>query len=79
MSCSRRSSVVRPCCCGSCGGLGFWNAQYLLEAFLAQNRDWKVIGALNLLHHRYHDRLAAVCPFLRPDAEPGSFYLERLG
>jgi len=33
----------------------FWNEQYLLEAFLSNNNDWKVIGALNLLQHKYHD------------------------
>lgn len=55
----------------------FWNEQYLLEAFLTHNREWKVLAALNYLHHGFYDRLKAVCPFLTPEHEPGSFYLER--
>ena len=56
----------------------FWNEQYLLEAFLTNNRDWKIIGALNYLHHNHYDLLSAKCPFLTPDREPGSFYIEKV-
>lgn len=56
----------------------FWNEQYLLEAFLSHNRNWKIIGALNYLHHNHYDRLKAVAPALTPDREPGSFYLQRI-
>lgn len=56
----------------------FWNEQYLLEAFLTHNRDWKVIGALNYLQHHHFDTLKAVAPSLTPDREPGSFYLQRV-
>lgn len=56
----------------------FWNEQYLLEAFLSGNRDWKVIGAVNLLKHRHFGALKARCPYLAADREPGSFYLERV-
>jgi hypothetical protein len=55
-----------------------WNEQYLLEAFLTSNRDWKIVGALNYLHHKHHERLRATCPFLTIDSEPGSFYIERI-
>ncbi|MEN8260646.1 MAG: class I SAM-dependent methyltransferase [Pseudomonadota bacterium] len=55
----------------------FWNEQYLLEAFLTHNQDWKIIGALNLLQHSHHQRLKATCPFLMPDTEPGSFYIQK--
>jgi hypothetical protein len=54
-----------------------WNEQYLLEAFLTSNRDWKIIGALNYLHHNHADALKAAAPFVTPDREPGSFYLQR--
>jgi hypothetical protein len=54
-----------------------WNEQYLLEAFLTSNRDWKVIGALNYLHHNYYQNLEAACPFLTQDKEPGSFYIQK--
>ena len=33
----------------------FWNEQYLLEAFLTSNKEWKIIGALNYLHHQHYD------------------------
>jgi len=56
----------------------FWNEQYLLEAFLTNNHEWKVIGALNFLHHNFHEQLAAKCPFLTPAHEPASFYMEKL-
>src|SRR4029078_2458503 len=45
----------------------FWNEQYLLEAFLTCNSDWKVIGALNYLHHNHYQHLQATCPFLTQD------------
>lgn len=56
----------------------FWNEQYLLEAFLADNHCWQVVGALNFLHHRHYDALKAVAPRLLPNREPGSFYLARI-
>ena len=55
-----------------------WNEQYLLEAFLSCNKDWKILGALNYLHHDHHDRLRAKSPYLTPEREPGSFYMEKL-
>jgi predicted O-methyltransferase YrrM len=55
-----------------------WNEQYLLEAILTGNESWKIIGALNLLSHRHFDALHRVCPFLVPDREPGSFYIQKL-
>ncbi len=56
----------------------FWNEQYLLEAFLTSNRDWKIIGALNFLHHNYFENLRDKCAFLTPDREPGSFYIQKI-
>ena len=56
----------------------FWNEQYLLEAFLTQNSFWKVIGALNFLHHNYYDDLKVVAPYLTADREPGSFYIQKV-
>ncbi len=56
----------------------FWNEQYLLEAFLTSNRDWKIISALNYLQHNYYDRLRAKCPFLSQEREPGSFYIQKI-
>ena len=56
----------------------FWNEQYLLEAFLSHNSNWKIIGALNYLHHNHYEKLKSVASFLTPDREPGSFYIQRI-
>ncbi|WP_241666424.1 class I SAM-dependent methyltransferase [Mycobacterium marseillense] len=59
----------------------FWNEQYLLEAFLSYNAEFKIIGALNFLKHHHADELTAVCPVLRDQLEsrePGSFWLRRV-
>ena len=56
----------------------FWNEQYLLEAFLSHNNSWKIIGALNYLHHNHYEELKSVAPFLAPDLEPGSFYIQKV-
>jgi hypothetical protein len=58
--------------------LRLWNEQYLVEAFLSQNESWRVIGALNLLHHSHFDALKKVCPYLTRDREPGSLYIEKI-
>jgi hypothetical protein len=60
------------------GEVRFWNEQYLLEAFLSHNSQWQILGALNFLHHHFPEALAAKCPFLTPDREPGSFYIQRV-
>ena len=56
----------------------FWNEQYLLEAFLSHNTDWEIIGALNYLHHNHYEALKVAAPFLTPDREPGSFYIQKV-
>ena len=56
----------------------FWNEQYLLEAFLTSNVHWKIIGALNFLRHHHFQELQGKCPFLTPDREPGSFYIQKI-
>lgn len=53
----------------------FWNEQYLLEALLSNTNRYEVIGALNYLKNNYFDDLKEVCPYLKLEAEPGSFYL----
>jgi predicted O-methyltransferase YrrM len=55
-----------------------WNEQYLLEAFLSQNTSWRILAALNLLHHRHFEELRRVCPYLDTAREPGSFYIQRV-
>ena len=57
----------------------FWNEQYLLEALLCGNRDFRVLAALNFLWHDHRDRLLAKCPVLAktPNQQPGSFWMIR--
>jgi hypothetical protein len=57
----------------------FWNEQYLLEAFLTLNRDFRVLAALNYLKMHHFDLLCACCPVLARQEEggPGSLWLMR--
>jgi len=54
-----------------------WNEQYLLEALLSGNPQWKIIGALNFLFHEHYEQLKAACPFVTQDRNPDSFYIEK--
>ena len=57
-----------------------WNEQYLLEAFLTCNSNFKIIGAVNHLHHQYSEEIHAKCPVLasQKTREPGSFWMVRV-
>lgn len=54
-----------------------WNEQYLFEAFLTFNTEFKVIASLNHLKHSYFSEISKVCPILKKeqDAEPCSFWI----
>lgn len=59
----------------------FWNEQYLLEAFLSNNKDYRIIGATNFLRHNHFKEFAGKCPVLKLqvedglEREPGSFWM----
>lgn len=55
----------------------FWNEQYLLDVFLTHNSSWAIIGSLNYLRQHHYESLKAVAPFLTPEREPGSFYIQK--
>lgn len=61
----------------------FWNEQYLMEAFLSNNKDFRIIGATNFLRHNHYDSFAEKCPVLKKqvesgiEREPGSFWIIR--
>jgi len=55
----------------------FWNEQYLLEAFLTHNSSWAIVGSLNYLRHHHYESLKTAAPFLTPEREPGSFYMQK--
>lgn len=57
-----------------------WNEQYLLEAFLSNNNDFKVIGALNYLannHRIFLQEKLVVLPDMS-DSSPGSFWIKKI-
>lgn len=56
-----------------------WNEQYLLEAFLSFNTEYKTIASLNYLTHNYFDEISKACPILKnePHGEPCSFWIVR--
>jgi predicted O-methyltransferase YrrM len=57
-----------------------WDEQYLVEAFLTLNRDYRILGALNFLKHHHAEALCEACPVLRCELdrrEPGSLWLIR--
>jgi hypothetical protein len=56
-----------------------WNEQYLLEAFLSFNDQFRVIGAVNLLKKDHRQALEESNPVTArmPDDEPGSFWMMR--
>jgi hypothetical protein len=58
----------------------FWNEQYVMEAFLTLNRDFRVLMALNHMRHVAPDEVAAAFPVLGAELgarEPGSFWMVR--
>ena len=58
-------------------GEKLWNEQYLLEAFLTNNNNFRIIGATNYLSHNYNELFSSKCPIYKTqiDREPGSFYM----
>lgn len=56
-----------------------FNEQYLLEAFLAFNTEYKIIASLNYLKHNYFSEISKVCPILKdePQGEPCSLWMVR--
>jgi predicted O-methyltransferase YrrM len=55
----------------------FWNEQYILEAFLSGNKQFKIIGALNYLKNHYSSEMMSKLPLFKkyPTHEPGSFWI----
>jgi len=61
------------------GEMKLWNEQYLLEAFLSLNSEYRIIGALNYLKHNHFKELTAKCPIFANNTseEPCSFWMVR--
>lgn len=58
----------------------FWNEQYILEAFLTCNDEFKIIGALNYLKNHYPAQMYAKLPVLEKNKDhvPGSFWMMKV-
>jgi len=56
-----------------------FNEQYLLDAFLAYNPNFRIIAALNYLSHNLRSEFSSKCPiFARlndPRREPAAFWM----
>lgn len=60
--------------------LYFWNEQYILQAFLAFNREFEVVWANHMLALDRPQELASAIPSFVPGVtKPGSFWIRRLG
>jgi len=62
------------------GEVKFWNEQYLLEAFLTCNGEFRVVGALSFLFNDHQEALAKACPVLAEEVawrKRGSFWMIR--
>jgi len=56
----------------------YWAEQYLVQAFLAFNRDFEVLIACHALWREYPDRLERLVPELRGSAPPLALWLRRV-
>jgi len=57
----------------------YWNEQYLLQAFLAQNADWKILLPLFALVRDRPDDVASLVRSFTPNCGPGAFWIRRTG
>jgi hypothetical protein len=55
----------------------FWAEQFLLQAFLAFNREFEVLFAAHALERRFPDEIARLVPSARPGIRPSSLWLRR--
>jgi hypothetical protein len=54
-----------------------WTEQYLLQAFLAGNRDYEILAAAYALCRDRPDEMARLAPTWRPGARPSAFWIRR--
>lgn len=56
-----------------------WNEQYFVEAFLAYNDEFRIVGALNYLKHHHWEIVQKQFPVLsdNKDYEPGSLWIQK--
>ena len=54
----------------------FWNEQYLLEMFL-NNKKFKILSPLHYLMKNNFKQLKIICPYLKFNSRPSSFYIKK--
>lgn len=54
-----------------------WNEQYLLEAFLTCNHEFRVIGGLTYLQQNHYDTLKMEFPMLNKNTHASSFWMAK--
>jgi Methyltransferase domain len=55
----------------------YWTEQYLLQAFLTMNRDYKILLALHAIGRLYPDEIARLIPSVIQGASPCAIWIER--
>lgn len=57
-----------------------WNEQYLLEAFLTNNSEFKIIGSLNYLKNNFEAEFRSKFPIAAnlSDVQPGAFWIRKI-
>tara|TARA_B100001778_G_C18516657_1_gene596803 strand:- start:153 stop:1100 length:948 start_codon:yes stop_codon:yes gene_type:complete len=55
-----------------------WNEQYILEAILANSKNYEVMLSLNFLKKKFYRQLKPKAPNLKKSSEPSSIYLKVL-
>ena len=57
-----------------------WNEQYLLEAFLSNNKDFKIICSMNHLCILHREAVEVAFPSIakEPNSNPGSFWIRKI-
>jgi hypothetical protein len=55
----------------------YWAEQYLLQAFLALNRDYEILCALHALYRAYPARLTELMTPFESGPAPGAFWIRR--
>ncbi|HBX50588.1 MAG: hypothetical protein A2W98_01205 [Bacteroidetes bacterium GWF2_33_38] len=64
-------------------GKFMWNEQYILEAFLSNNKEYEIILSTNYLLHHHYEKFISKCPVLKfdkeqnPIRETGAFWIRK--
>ena len=54
----------------------FFNEQYLFESIINNTNRYSILCSLSALKHDKYNQLKKVCPYLKKNSEPSSFYIK---